>query len=36
MENVVNMKMFLEHLTYYIKMGIYVNKGTDLDDVLDM
>ncbi len=36
MENVVNIKMFLEHLTYYIKMGIYVNKGTELDNILDM
>ena len=27
MENIINNKTFIKYLTYYLKMGIYVNKG---------
>ncbi|BCS83073.1 hypothetical protein QLL95_gp1050 [Cotonvirus japonicus] len=33
MEN-INIGTFLEQLTHYIKLGIYVNKGTNKEDVL--
>ncbi len=33
--DIINIGTFLEHLTYYIKMGIYINKGTDNNQLLD-
>src|SRR6056297_1680690 len=35
MENIVNISTFVHYLTYYIKMGIFINKGTDKDDILE-
>lgn len=35
MENIINIGTFIQHLTYYIKIGIYINKGTDKDAVLE-
>lgn len=35
MENIINTSTFIQHLTYYIKIGIYINKGTDQDCILD-
>lgn len=35
MENIININLFIEHLTYHIKMGVYVNKGTDQDILLE-
>lgn len=32
---VITIKTFVSQLTYYIKMGIYVNKGTTKDDILE-
>ena len=34
-DDIVNMGLFIEYLTYYIKMGIHINKGTDKSDILD-
>lgn len=31
----INIGSFIKNLTYYIKIGIYVNKGTDKDMILD-
>ena len=35
MEIIITNTNFLEHLTYFIKMGIYVNKGTDKNQLLE-
>ena len=35
MENVINIGTFIEQLTYYIKVTIYINKGTDKDKILE-
>lgn len=35
MEDIINIGTFMEHLTYFIKMGIYVNKGTDKEQILE-
>lgn len=35
MEDTINIGTFIQHLTYYIKIGIYINKGTDKDAVLE-
>ena len=35
MENVINIGMFIGQLTYFIKVTIYVNKGTDKDATLE-
>lgn len=35
MEDIINEKIFIEYLTYYIKIGIYINKGTYDDYTLD-
>ena len=35
MEDIVNIETFIQHLTYYIKIGIYINKGTDKDTILE-
>lgn len=35
MEFVITNTQFLEYLTYFIKLGIYVNKGTDRNDLLE-
>jgi hypothetical protein len=35
MEDIINIGTFIQHLTYYIKIGIYINKGTDKDTVLE-
>jgi hypothetical protein len=35
MDNIINTKTFISQLTYYIKVGIYVNKGTIKDDILE-
>lgn len=35
MENIINIGTFIEHLTYYIKIGIYINKGTDKNKILE-
>lgn len=31
----INIGSFIKNLTYYIKIGIYINKGTDKDIILD-
>lgn len=31
----INIGSFIKNLTYYIKIGIYINKGTDKDTILD-
>ena len=33
MEDIINLGTYIQYLTYYIKIGIYVNKGT-MDDAL--
>lgn len=35
MENEINVSMFIQQLTEYLKIGIYVNKGTELDTILN-
>ncbi|AGF85406.1 hypothetical protein QJ854_gp376 [Moumouvirus goulette] len=35
MDNIINIGMFIQHLTYYIKVGIYINKGTSRDSTLE-
>ncbi|AYV85282.1 MAG: hypothetical protein Satyrvirus9_8 [Satyrvirus sp.] len=35
MENIINVKTFIQNLTYYIKIGIYINKGTTSDSILE-
>ena len=35
MEDIINIDTFNQHLTYYIKIGIYINKGTDKDAILE-
>jgi hypothetical protein len=35
MEDIINIGTFIQHLTYYIKIGIYINKGTDKDIILE-
>lgn len=35
MENIINITTFIQHLTYYLKVGIYINKGTDKDTILE-
>jgi hypothetical protein len=35
MENAINIGTFVQYLTYYIKMGIYINKGTENDKCLE-
>lgn len=35
MENIINIGTFIQHLTYYIKIAIYINKGTDKDIILE-
>ncbi|XWV26452.1 hypothetical protein QJ857_gp0617 [Tupanvirus soda lake] len=35
MEDIINIGTFIQHLTYYIKIGIYINKGTDKDATLE-
>lgn len=35
MQNVINNGTFLKYLTYYLKLGIYVNKGTSDDKLLE-
>jgi hypothetical protein len=35
MSNVFNIKTFVGYLTYFLKMGIFINKGTDKEKVLD-
>jgi len=34
-DNIVTIGTFIEYLTYYIKMGIYINKGTDNNALLE-
>ena len=31
----INIGSFTKNLTYYIKLGIYINKGTDKDSTLE-
>lgn len=35
MENIVTIRTFIQQLSHYIKLCTYVNKGTDLDNVLE-
>jgi hypothetical protein len=35
MEDFINIGIFIQHLTYFIKIGIYINKGTDKDALLE-
>lgn len=35
MEEIINVAAFIEHLIYYLKLTIYVNKGTNKDTVLE-
>lgn len=35
MEDIINISTFIQHLTYYIKIGIYINKGSTDEVVLD-
>lgn len=35
MEDIVNIGTFVEHLTYFIKIGIFINKGTTKENLLD-
>jgi len=35
MEDIINIGTFIQHLTYFIKIGIYINKGTDKDVILE-
>lgn len=35
MESVINIGTFIQNLTYYIKIAIYVNKGTDQSNILE-
>ncbi len=35
MEDIVNIGTFVEHLTYFIKTGIFINKGTTKDNLLE-
>jgi hypothetical protein len=35
MEDIVNIGTFVEHLTYFIKVGIYINKGTTKENTLE-
>ena len=35
MENIINIGTFIQHLTYYIKIGIYINKGTKKSKILE-
>lgn len=35
MDNLINSESFLQQLTYFIKVGIYINKGTIQENILD-
>ena len=35
MENLINVGTFIQHLTYYVKMTIYINKGTTEEALLE-
>ena len=35
MAETINYGLFIQHLTYYLKMGIYINKGTTKDNILN-
>lgn len=35
MEEVINTNTFVQYLTYYIKLTIYINKGTDKENLLE-
>lgn len=35
MEDIINIGTFIQHLTDYIKIGIYINKGTTMEDTLE-
>lgn len=35
MEDIINTNTFIQHLVYFIKIGIYINKGTDKDALLE-
>lgn len=35
MADLITTQTFIQHLTYFIKVGIYINKGTDEDIILD-
>jgi len=35
MDNIINIGTFIQQLTYYIKLAIFINKGTDDETVLD-
>lgn len=34
-EEIISIGTFIQHLTYYLKLGIYVNKGTDKEKLLE-
>ena len=35
MGDIINIGTFIQQLTYYVKIGIYINKGTDKDAILE-
>lgn len=35
MDDVISITNFIQHLSYYVKVAIYINKGTDQDYILD-
>lgn len=35
-EDFINIGTFIQHLTYYLKTTIYINKGTDKDSLLEL
>ena len=35
MDEIINIGIFIQHLTYYLKIGVYINKGTDKDQILE-
>lgn len=35
MEEIFNINTFIQYLTYYIKIGVYINKGTDKEVLLE-
>lgn len=35
MDNIFNIKFFLDQLSYYLKIGLYVNKGIDDNELLE-
>lgn len=35
MENIINIGTFIQHLTYYLKVAIHINKGTEDENLLE-